>query len=77
VLEAIAGDGIDVGSNPFKGGGPVPLNVLDVELEAIAGDGVVLLGKTPFKGGGPVPLIVYVTAVAGPGTLDEDDNVVM
>jgi hypothetical protein len=66
-----------VGKIPFKGGGPVPLKVYEVELDAIAGDGVEESGKTPFKGGGPVPLIVYVATDIGPGRLDDDDNVVM
>jgi hypothetical protein len=67
-----------VGNDPESGGGPVPLRVyVDVELEGIAGEGVVEEGKTPLKGGGPVPVNVYVTAVVGPGTLDDDDNVVI
>jgi hypothetical protein len=68
----------DAGNVPVRGGGPVPVNVnVDVELDAIAGDGVEESGYNPFKGGGPVPLKVYVATDFGPGRLDDDDNVVM
>jgi hypothetical protein len=48
----------EAGNVPVRGGGPVPLNVYPLELEDMAGGGVVELGNTPFKGGGPVPVMV-------------------
>ncbi len=53
----------------------MPLSVYaDVELDAMAGDGIVeSIGNIPFKGGGPVPFIVFtleLDATVGGGVVE-------